>query len=83
MDNASCEKMAFTLIGDIQAVLDKLQRANLTINMKKTSLRFLGHIASSAGVEVDEEKKIKAAQRFLGMAGWMAGFHSSTNHSMH
>lgn len=72
--------------------LDKLHEANLTVNMKKcqfchTSLKFLGHKLSSAGVEVDAEKtkavqdfpilqNIKALQRFLGMAGWYHHFVS-------
>ena len=71
---------------DIQAVLDALRSANLTVNMKKShffcsSLKFLGHVVSSAGVEVDPEKtqairdfpvprNLKEVQRFLGMAGW-------------
>lgn len=43
---------------DIQAILDKLRDANLTVNMKKsqffrTSLKFLGYVVSAYGVEVD------------------------------
>ena len=75
---------------DLQAVLDKLREAGLTVNMAKskfcrTSLKFLGHIVSSAGVHVDPEKTeavhnypvpttLKALQRFLGMAGWYHRF---------
>ncbi len=75
---------------DLQAVLDKLREANLTVNMKKsqffrTSLKFLGHVVSSAGVEVDAEKtvaiqnfpvpqNIKELQKFLGLAGWYHRF---------
>lgn len=43
----------------IQAVLDKRRKAHLTVNMKsqffRTSLKFLGHIISSTGVEMDAE----------------------------
>ena len=75
---------------DIQAVLDKLKEANLTVNMKKThffrtSLKFLGHIVSDTGIKPDPEKtravqdfpvpkNIKEVQRFLGMAGWYHRF---------
>lgn len=75
---------------DIDAVLSKLRKANLTVNMKKThffrdSLKFLGHIVSATGVEADPEKvqavqdfpvprNIKELQRFLGMAGWYHRF---------
>nr|XP_054598745.1 uncharacterized protein LOC129163840 [Nothobranchius furzeri] len=75
---------------DLQAVFDKLQMAKLTVNMKKshffrTSLKFLGHVVSSSGVEVDAEKtkavqdfpvpqNIKELQRFLGIAGWYHRF---------
>ena len=75
---------------DVQAVLDKLRSAGLSVNMKKsklcrTSLRFLGHIVSATGVHVDPDKteavcnfpvpiNLKALQRFLGMAGWYHRF---------
>ncbi|XP_045569661.1 uncharacterized protein [Salmo salar] len=75
---------------DLQAVLDKLREAGLTLNMKKsnfcqTSLKFLGHIVSFDGTHVDPEKTkavqdfpvpttLKALQRFLGMAGWYHRF---------
>uniref|UniRef100_A0A8C1GVQ7 Reverse transcriptase domain-containing protein n=1 Tax=Cyprinus carpio TaxID=7962 RepID=A0A8C1GVQ7_CYPCA len=75
---------------DIQAVLDKLKEANLTVNMKKThffrtSLKFLGHIVTATGIKADPEKtravqdfpvpkNIKEVQRFLGMAGWYHRF---------
>ncbi len=71
---------------DIQAVLDELKEAHLTVNMKKThffqtSLKFLGHIVSAEGIQAVPEKNravqefpvpknIKEVQRFLGMAGW-------------
>ena len=73
-------------IQDLQQVLDKLREAGLTVNLKKsnfcqTSLKFLGHIVSATGIEVDPAKtlavqdlpvpsNLKALQRFLGMAGW-------------
>lgn len=75
---------------DIQAVLDKLREANLTVNMKKsqffrTNLTFLGHVVTANGVAVDDEKiravqafpvptNLKQLQRFLGMAGWYHRF---------
>ena len=75
---------------DIQAVLDRLREAGLTINMKKcrfcrTTLKFLGHVVSVSGVQVDEEKtravqsfptprNLKELQRFLGLAGWYHRF---------
>lgn len=56
------------LMFDLQAVFDKLQMANVMVNVKKsqffcTSLKFLGHIVSSAGVKADAEK-INAIQDF-------------------
>ncbi len=75
---------------DIQAVLNKLKEAHLTVNMKKThffrtSLKFLGHIVTATGIKADPEKtravqefpvpkNIKEVQRFLGMAGWYHRF---------
>lgn len=68
---------------DVQAVIDKLRVAGLSLNMKKsklcrTSLKFLGYVVSTEGVHVDPEKteavlnfpvstNLKALQRFLGM----------------
>lgn len=62
----------------------------MTINIKKcqffrTSLKFLGHVVSVAGVKVDEEKtqavqafppprNLKELQRFFGIAGWYYRF---------
>ena len=75
---------------DVQAVLDKLRNAGLSVNMRKsklfrTSLKFLGHLVSATGVQVDPDKieavqnypaptNLKALQRFLGMAGWYHRF---------
>lgn len=74
----------------MQAVLNKLRGANLTVNMQKShffciSLKFRGHVVSPAGVEADPEKikavqefptpkSLKELQRFLGMAGWYHRF---------
>lgn len=75
---------------DLQLVMDKLREAGLTVNMKKSKffqnkLKFLGHVVSSDGIQVDSEKtqairdfpiptNLKALQRFLGMAGWYHRF---------
>ncbi|KAI2647959.1 Retrovirus-related Pol polyprotein from transposon 17.6 [Labeo rohita] len=75
---------------DLQLVLNKLREAGLTVNMKKSkffqsTLKFLGHIVSEEGIQVDSEKtqairdfpippNLKSLQRFLGMAGWYHRF---------
>lgn len=72
---------------DVQAVLDKLQSAGLSVNMKKsnlfkTSMKFLRHLVSATGVQYKTEAvrnfplptNLKAFQRFLGMAGWYHRF---------
>lgn len=71
---------------DVQAVMDKLRQAGLTVNVKKskflqTSLTVLGHVVSSDVVQVDPDKtqavqsfpvptNRKSLERFLRMAGW-------------
>lgn len=70
----------------LQAVLDQLHKAHLTINLKKSEfclmeIRLLGHIVSGKGVSADPDKveairsypvptNLKEVQRLLRLAGW-------------
>lgn len=54
---------------DLQVVLDTLRNAGLTVNMKKSNffqetLKFLGHVVSSEGIQVNSEKT-EAIKTFL------------------
>ena len=75
---------------DLQAVLEKLRAAGLTLNLKKSKfclneIKYLGHIVSAKGIAADPVKvdaikayptpnNIKEVQRFLGLAGWYHRF---------
>lgn len=74
----------------LQAVLNRLRQANLTINLKKskfclTEMKFLRHTISKTGIGADPDKveaiksyptptNLKEVQRFLGLAGWYHKF---------
>lgn len=74
----------------LQTVIDRLCKANLTVNLKKSrfcleEIRFLGHIVSGKGVSADPDQveaiqsypvptNLKEIQRFLGLAGWYHKF---------
>lgn len=74
----------------LSQVLSCLQKAGLTLNLKKCnlvqrSLIFLGHVVSAEGVKTDPDKvravrefptpqSLKEVQRFLGLAGWYQRF---------
>lgn len=69
----------------LHQVFERLTQANLTLNMKKCQfftrqLKFLGHLITERGIEMDKEKlqavvdfptpsDLKSLQRFLGLAG--------------
>ena len=71
---------------DLQAVFDRLADVNLRLKLPKChfarqKVKFLGHIVSSRGIEVDPEKiaavlsfprpkSVKNARQFLGLAGF-------------
>lgn len=70
----------------LQTLMDRLGKANLAINLKKSrfciqKIRFSGHIVSGQGVSADPDKveaiwsypvptNLKEVQRFLGLDGW-------------
>lgn len=73
-------------VKDLNAMLSRPHKANLSLNMKKchffkSQLKFLGHVVSGKGVEIDQDKTeavkdyptpkdIKSLRKFLGLAGW-------------
>ncbi|XP_073670965.1 uncharacterized protein [Paramisgurnus dabryanus] len=75
---------------DLQSVLQRLENAGLTINLKKckfclSEITFLGHVVSAKGITADLSKveairnfpvprNLKEVQRFLGLAGWYHRF---------
>ncbi len=75
---------------DLQIVLNRLQGAGLTINLKKSKfclqeIAFLGHVVTTQGIKADPNKieairsypvptNLKEVQRFLGLAGWYHRF---------
>lgn len=74
----------------LQTVMDRLYKANLTINLKKyrfclKEIRFLGHIVSGTGISADPDQveaiqsypvptNLKKVQRFLRLVGWFHKF---------
>lgn len=74
----------------LRIVLSKLATANLKINKEKsvfcqTTLKYLGHIVGSGGIQTDPEKVkaieelppptcISGVRRIIGMAGWYGAF---------
>lgn len=80
-------------IKHLNTILQRLTQANLTLNMKKChffkqQFKFLEHIVSARGVEVDPEKTqaitqypppqdLKSLQCFLGLVGW---YHKCIHH---
>lgn len=75
---------------DIESILQRLQTAGLTLNLKKCKfcrqeINFLGHVVNGQGITADPSKveairtypvprNLKEVQRFLGLAGWYHRF---------
>ena len=78
----------------LQTVIDRLYKANLTVNLKKSrfcleEIRSLGHIVSGKGVSADPDKveaiqsypvpmNLKEIQRW----GWQAGIINQTSQKL-
>ncbi|KAL0199945.1 hypothetical protein M9458_003132 [Cirrhinus mrigala] len=98
-DIVICSSSISAHIQHLQKVFACLQKAGLSLNLKKCnfikpSLTFLGHVISADGVKTDPEKisavqsfpvptSVKEVQRFLGLAGWYHRFIKNFSEKLH